>query len=142
MGIFDGGLVVVLFLVIVIAVLLRLWARPYLEEAIAIRKWQTNGEPYEPPAGSDACSARGSRRHWRRLSRHGRMTMLVTLALMPFAMLADPRNWLRDVLSDCAEADSAIPRVLLVLSHLCSAPNRISVVWSGRCRRLLRLLPR
>lgn len=134
----------VVFLVIVIAVLLllRLWARPYLEEAIAIRRWQTNGEPYEPPTSSGTCPAKSSRRYWHRLSRHGRMTMLLTLALVPFAMLADPRSWLRDVLSDCAEADSAIPRVLLVVSHLCSAPSRISVVWSGRCRRLLRLLPR
>ncbi len=134
----DGDHVVVLFLGIAIAVLLlRRWARPYLDEAIAIRNSQNNGEPYEPPAGTG-----GSRGRLQRLARHGRMTLVLILALLPFAVLADPRSWLRDVLSDCSEADSAIPRFLIVLSHLCSAPSRIFVVWSGRCRRLLRLLPR
>jgi hypothetical protein len=135
----EGDLVIVLSLGIAVAVLLlRRWARPYLDEAIAIRNSQSHGEPYEPP-GASAADSRG---RLRRLARHGRMTLVLTLALLPFAMLADPRSWLRDVLSDCAEADSAVPRVLIVASHLCSAPSRVLVVWSGRCRRLLRLLPR
>lgn len=134
----EGNLVIALFLIIAIVVLLlRLWARPYLDEAIAIRNSQNNGEPYEPPGG-----AADSRGRLRRLARHGRMTLVLTLALLPFAVLADPRIWLRDVVSDCAEADSAIPRVLIVASHLCSAPSRVLVVWSGRCRRFVRLLPR
>ena len=133
----DGDLGVLLFLGIALAVfLLRRWARPYLDEAIAIRNSQCNGEPYEPPGGASAAGSHGTRP-----GRHGRMTLMLVSPLLPLVLLADPRDWLRDVISDCAEAGSAVPRALIVMSHLCSAPNRVAVVWSGRCRRLLRLLP-
>ena len=130
----DGDLVIALFFVIAIAVLVRRhWARPHLDEAIAIRRSQTNGEPYEPLTSDRA------RRHHRPwppgLDR-------MTWPLMPFALLADRRTWLNDLRSDLAEAGGMSLRVLILVSHLCSAPSRISVVWSGRCRRLLRLLPR
>lgn len=135
----DGDLGVALLLGIAIAVLvLRRWARPYLDEAIAIRNSQYNGEPYEPPggAGRSGAGARGGRP-----ARHRPLTLMLVSPLLPFVVLADPRDWLRDVISDCAEAGRTTPRVLIVASHLCSAPNRVAVVWSGRCRRLLRLLP-
>ena len=126
--------VILLFLGVTATVwLLRRWVAPYLDEAIASRNSLNNGQPYEPPEPRPG--------HMRRLSRSRRLTLL-TVPLLPFAVLADPRVWIRDLRSDCAEADGAIVRVLIVASHVCSAPSRIWVVWSGRCRKFMRLMPR
>jgi hypothetical protein len=138
----EGGLVIALFLGVTASVwLLRLWVTPHLDEAIASRKSLNNGQPYEPPDPKSLTTARrGGLLH--RLSRHGR-TAWLTLPVLPFAVLADPRTWLRDVLSDCTEADGTGLRILIVISHVCAGPTRIRVVWSGRCRKLIRgLLPR
>jgi class 3 adenylate cyclase len=117
---------------------LRRLVKPYLDEAIAARDdWMANAEPFEPPhhAKSAAAGSPGKRNPARR----GRMLLL---PLLPFALLADPRTWLREVLSDCAEAPSKTLRLLILASHILNAPSRIWVVWSGRCRKLLQLLPR
>jgi hypothetical protein len=138
----QEGLVIALFLGVTASVwLLRLWVTPHLDEAIASRKSLNNGQPYEPPdPKSIAAAHRDGPLH--RLSRHGRTAWLM-LPVLPLAVLADPRTWLRDVLSDCAEADGTALRVLIVVSHVCAGPTRIRVVWSGRCRKLIgRLRPR
>src|SRR3954451_3484651 len=120
----EGGPVIVLFLAVGVVLVLRWWVRPYLDEAIASRKSLTNGEPYEPPSSATVASGRERRLH--RIPGHGRAALLLP-PLLPFAVLADPRIWLRDALSDCAEAESVTVRVLVVVSHICSAPSRIWV---------------
>lgn len=135
----EGGLVIALFLGFpAVMWLLRLWATPHLDEAIASRNSLNNGQPYEP-LDPRSVAGRGGLTH--RLFRYGR-TAWLTLPVLPLAMLADPRTWLRDVLSDCAETNSAVVRFLIVISHISAGPTRIRVVWLGRCRKLGRLLPR
>jgi class 3 adenylate cyclase len=116
---------------------LRRLVKPYLDEAIAARDdWRANAEPYEPAPAKAAAAGSLRKRH---PARRGRMLLV---PLLPFALLADPRTWLREVLSDCAEAPSKTMRLLILASHMLNAPSRIWVVWSGRCRTLIRLLSR
>jgi hypothetical protein len=130
----EGLPVILLFLGVTAVVwLLRRWVSPHLDEAIASRNSLNNGQPYEPPDPPPGGV--------RRFPRLGRLTLL-SLPVLPFALFADPRVWLRDLRSDCAEADGSTVRLLIVASHICSAPSRISVVWSGRCRKFMRLMPR
>jgi class 3 adenylate cyclase len=135
------SLVLALFMGIALVIWsLHRWVKPYLDEAVAVRLSLINGQPYEPP---ERRSAAISHRTWvRRLFRLGRAAALL-LPVLPFAMLADPRVWLREALNDCAEARGATLRLLVIASHVFGGPSRIWVVWSGRLRAgVVRLSPR
>ncbi len=134
----EGGLVIAVFLGFTGLVwVVRLWASPHLDEAIASRKSLDHGQPYEPPDPKTIAGARRPRR-LHQLTRY-HWTAWLMLPVLPLAVLADPRVWIRDVLSDCAEANCRVVRLLIVISHVCAGPTRIRVVWSGRCRRLMLL---